>query len=565
MDNNTVNGKSGISEKLRWGIIVQTVLVVAALVLSGYACFRSHEIRRIIIYAGQALVCLFIIVFGTLKSKDESRKYLVFIINCYALLEILRAVLIITTGIEPVVSGITRLIMAVIACNCVILADRIDKKDSEIISIGIVALEVILYLVFIFGFPGVMYGRINKFIPLAGVLIAGSIALFTKAKNQQLGVNESSETAFPKWTQAVGFLLAAILVVVSFGNIGSKGQPATPGSYEELSSWTDSAPLKAELTSYMADITDINSPNYIPVDRRIAVFDMDGTLISETNPYYFDHCLLIYRVLEDSDYRDKASDFEKETAYAILKGIQTGEFPDDMMNMHGQAVASAFKGMTMDEFMDYVLKFREEAAPGYDGMTRKDSFYQPMTEVVDYLQENGFTVYVVSGTDRIISRGIVKDKLNIPMSQVIGSDESIVSSSQGDADGLEVQLQAGDKIITGGKFLTKDLQMNKVSVIAQEIGVQPVLAFGNSTGDSSMCDYVVNNNPYKSLAFMLCCDDLEREYGNEAKAKKMYDISIDHGWIPVSMKNDWTTIYGDDVTKNPETGLDFYYDYDIPN
>lgn len=565
MDNNSVNGKSGISEKMRWGIIAQTVFVVAALILSGYACFRSHEIRRIIIYAGQALVCLLIIGFGTFKSKDENRKYLVFIINCYALLEILRAVLIITTGIEPVVSGITRLIMAVIACNCVILADRIDKKDSEIISIGIVALEVILYLVFIFGFPGVMYGRINKFIPLAGVLISGSIALFTKAKNQQLGTDESGETAFPKWTQAVGVLLAAILVVVSLGNIGSKGQPGTPGSYEELSSWTDSAPLKTELTSYMADITDINSPNYIPADRRIAVFDMDGTLISETNPYYFDHCLLIYRVLEDPDYKDKASDFEKETAYAILKGIQTGEFPEDMMNMHGQAVASAFKGMTMDEFMDYVLKFREEAAPGYDGMTRKDSFYQPMVEVVGYLQENGFTVYVVSGTDRIISRGIVKDKLNIPMSQVIGSDENIISSSQGDADGLEVQMQPGDKIITGGKFLTKDLQMNKVSVIAQEIGVQPVLAFGNSTGDSSMCDYVVNNNPYKSLAFMLCCDDLEREYGNEAKAKKMNDLSIEHNWVPVSMKNDWTTIYGEDVTKNPDFGLDYYYDYDIPN
>ena len=107
--------------------------------------------------------------------------------------------------------------------------------------------------------------------------------------------------------------------------------------------------------------------------------------------------------------------------------------------------------------------------------------------------------------------------------------------------------------------------MNKVSVIAQEIGEQPVLAFGNSTGDSSMCDYVVNNNPYKSLAFMLCCDDLEREYGNESKAQKMYDLCNEHGWTPVSMKNDWTTIYGEDVTKNPANGLDFYYDYVIPN
>ena len=557
--------EKSISEKMRWGIIAQTVLVAAALVVSCYACFRSHELRRTIIYAGQAIICLLIMGFGTLRFKEESRKYLAIIINCYAVLEILRAVIIITTGIEPVVSGIARLILAVIACGCMVLSERLGKKDSEVISVCIVALEVTLYLVFLLGFPGVMYGRFNKFIPLAGVFIAGSIALFVKAKNQQLGVDQGAKDPSVRWVQIAGIILSAVLVVVSLGSIGAKGAISTSGNYEELSSWSDLAPLKTQLTSYITDITDINSANYIPVDRRIAVFDMDGTLISETNPYYFDHCLLIYRVLEDPDYKDKASDFEKETAYAIIKGIQTGEFPKDMMSMHGQAVASAFKGMTVDEFMDYVIKFRQEAAPGYDGMTRGDSFYQPMLEVVDLLQANGFTVYVVSGTDRIISRGIVKDKLNIPMSQVIGSDESIVSSSQGDADGLEVQLQPGDKVITGGEFLTKDLQMNKVSVIAQEIGVQPVLAFGNSTGDSSMCDYVVNDNPYKSLAFMLCCDDLEREYGNESKAQKMYDISIEHGWTPVSMKNDWTTIYGDDVTKNPDAALDYYYDYVIPN
>ena len=269
--------------------------------------------------------------------------------------------------------------------------------------------------------------------------------------------------------------------------------------------------------------------------------------------------------ISKSPYKDKASESEKEAAYTILKGIQTGEFPEDMMMIHGKAVASAFAGMTVDEFQNYVLKFRQEAAPGYDGMTRSDSFYQPMVEVVDYLQDNGFTVYVVSGTDRIISRGIVKDNLNIPMSQVIGSDETIVASGQGSEDGLEYQLQKDDKIITGGEFIVKDLKMNKVSVIAQEVGEQPVLAFGNSTGDSSMCDYVVNNNPYKSLAFMLCCDDLEREYGNEAKAQKMYDLCNEHNWIPISMKNDWATIYGEDVIKNPDNGLSFYYDYVIPN
>ena len=91
--------------------------------------------------------------------------------------------------------------------------------------------------------------------------------------------------------------------------------------------------------------------------------------------------------------------------------------------------------------------------------------------------------------------------------------------------------------------------MNKVAVIEREIGLQPVLSFGNSTGDSSMAEYTISGNKYKSLAFMLCCDDLERENGNEEKANKMYSLCEEYNWTPISMKNDWTTIYGDGVTK----------------
>ena len=93
------------------------------------------------------------------------------------------------------------------------------------------------------------------------------------------------------------------------------------------------------------------------------------------------------------------------------------------------------------------------------------------------------------------------------------------------------------------------LKRNKVSVIMQEIGQQPVLSFGNSTGDSSMAEYVTSGNRYRSLAFMLCCDDTVRENGSESKAQKMYDLCEEFDWVPVSMKNDWTTIYGEGVTK----------------
>ena len=89
--------------------------------------------------------------------------------------------------------------------------------------------------------------------------------------------------------------------------------------------------------------------------------------------------------------------------------------------------------------------------------------------------------------------------------------------------------------------------MNKVSVIVREIGVQPVLAFGNTMSDASMLNYTINGNPYRALGFMLLCDDLEREYGNLKKADQMRRGCKKYGWIPVSMHDDWKTIYGDQV------------------
>ncbi len=323
---------------------------------------------------------------------------------------------------------------------------------------------------------------------------------------------------------------------------------------EALSLWTDESQLKQELIDFVEAVTDEKSADFIPVESRVAVFDFDGTLFCETDPNYFDYTLLVYRVTEDPDYKDKASDFEKEVAEKIKTLNETGKAAEGLEIDHGKAVASAFSGMTMEEFNDYIQEFKKLPMPSYENMRRGDGYYKPMLEVVNYLLANDFAVYVISGTDRFILRGIIDNSpLDVPMDRIIGSDESLVATDQGDTDGLEYFYEPDDELILGGDFLIKNLKMNKVSIIMQEIGRQPVLSFGNSTGDSSMAEYVVTGNPYRSRAFMLCCDDMERENGNQKKADKMYDLCKEYGWIPVSMKNDWTTIYGDDVTyKNPK-------------
>ena len=324
----------------------------------------------------------------------------------------------------------------------------------------------------------------------------------------------------------------------------------TVDANETLKSWTDDAAAKKEIVSYIEAVTKKDSPDFIPVENRIAVFDLDGTLACETDPAYFDHCILYHRVMEDPDYKDKATDFEKQVAKEVKTFMDTGEARDDAMTRHGKAVASAFSGMTTDEFEKYCADYANTASPGYNNLKRADAFYKPMLEVIDYLEKNDFTVYVVSGTDRFIVRGLIAaSPLDLPNKQIIGSDESLVATDQGDTDGLDYEFDSDDKVITGGDFLVKNLDMNKVTVIEQEIGVQPVLAFGNSGSDFSMAQYALNDNQYKAKAFMLCCDDTERENGNPEKAEKMVKSCKENGFTAVSMKNDWKTIYGDNVTR----------------
>ena len=320
---------------------------------------------------------------------------------------------------------------------------------------------------------------------------------------------------------------------------------------DPLSLWNDDAPLKKELTAYVQAVTDEKSPDFIPAEDRVATFDVDGTLLNETDPNYFDYTLLVHRVLEDPDYKDKASEFEKATANKIVDQNTNGTKYDELPLEHGQAVASAFKGMTVDEFYEYVHKFAESDMPSYTGMKRGASFYQPMVQVVQYLQANDFDVYMMSGTDRLIMRGLFSSELcpiDIPLNHILGSDESLVGSKQGDEDGLNYTFGKDEQLVLGGKFYMKTLKENKCYIIQREVAKQPVLSFGNSSGDFAMDNYALSNPKYKSAAFQLCCDDLERENGNTEKADKMLKECQEYGYTPVSMKNDWKTIYGDGVT-----------------
>jgi hypothetical protein len=90
--------------------------------------------------------------------------------------------------------------------------------------------------------------------------------------------------------------------------------------------------------------------------------------------------------------------------------------------------------------------------------------------------------------------------------------------------------------------------------IAQHIGIRPILAFGNSSGDAQMLHYTTIGNEHPSLGLLVLHDDSDREYAYGPAAglpdskvgtfpQELLDEADTRGWVVVRMKEDWNRIF----------------------
>ena len=310
--------------------------------------------------------------------------------------------------------------------------------------------------------------------------------------------------------------------------------------------WTEGSAVEESIIAYVEAVTDESSDSYVAPEDRIAIFDFDGTLYGERYPTYFDTCLFIHRALHDESFT--APDDIREYAKAMEEALYNHLPEPDSDKSTAQCAAECFKGMTIEEYRDYVQAFMASPAFGFEGMTYAEGFYKPMTEVVKYLAENDFTIFISSGSERAMVRELIKENLDewIPSDRVIGSTFSLIASGQGSKAGRKYTISADDQILMEGNLVTKNQNTNKVFSIIDEIGKCPILVFGNSSGDLAMAQYVLQHG---GKGYMLLCDDTERDYGDLAVAAKFADSCEKMGLETVSMKNDFVTIYGDNAVK----------------
>ena len=310
--------------------------------------------------------------------------------------------------------------------------------------------------------------------------------------------------------------------------------------------WTEGSAVADSIVAYVKSVTDESSDSYVAPADRIAIFDFDGTLYGERYPTYFDTCLFIHRALHDETFT--APDDIREYAKAMEEALYNHLPEPDSDKSTAQCAAECFKGMTTEEYREYVKTFMASPAFGFEGMTYAEGFYKPMIEVVKYLAENDFTIFISSGSERAMVRELIKGSLDewIPADRVIGSTFSLIASGQGTKAGRKYTISADDQILMEGNLVTKNQNTNKVFSIIDEIGKCPILVFGNSSGDLAMAQYVLQHG---GKGYMLLCDDTERDYGDLAVAAKFAASCEKMGLETVSMKNDFATIYGDNAVK----------------
>jgi phosphoserine phosphatase len=225
----------------------------------------------------------------------------------------------------------------------------------------------------------------------------------------------------------------------------------------------------------VAAVTDENGKDFVKPAERIATFDNDGTLWVE-QPIYTQVTFIFDRVKELAPQHPEWK--TTQPFNALLKGdmktvAASGEKGILQMGMATHA------GMTADEFTSIVNEWIKTAKHPRFKRLYTELVYQPQLELMSYLRENGFQVFIVSGGGIEFMRPWAAEVYGIPPAQVVGS--SVVT---------EFQIKDGKPVLMRQpKINFVDDKAGKPVGIYQHIGQRPILAFGNSDSDMQMIQY----------------------------------------------------------------------------
>lgn len=295
-----------------------------------------------------------------------------------------------------------------------------------------------------------------------------------------------------------------------------------------LASWNDGV-TKTAVIDFVGRVT-----ADVPPEERVAVFDNDGTLWCE-KPAYIQLDFLLRRLAEQAaadpsltgrqPYKAAAEGDLTWFGDAVTKHYN-GD--DSAVEVLARGILSAYSGLTVEEHAERVKTFFAEARHPTLDRPYTACGYQPMVELLRYLESSGFRTYIASGGGRDFMRPVTAQMYGIPPERVIGSSVGL--------DYVDGHLRT-----TAKPEFFDDGPVKPVRIWGRT-GRRPIFAAGNSNGDIQMLEHTAAG-PGPSLCMLVRHDDADREFDYVAGAEKSIAEAKSRSWTVVSMKTDWTTVF----------------------
>ena len=299
-----------------------------------------------------------------------------------------------------------------------------------------------------------------------------------------------------------------------------------------LPSWND-GPSKQAVLSFIEKTTAKDSPDFVPVSQRIAVFDNDGTLWSE-QPIYVQISFTFDRIKALAHKHPEWTTQQpfKAVLENDIKGVMaTGQ--DGLFKL----IAATHAGVTTEEFREIAEQWIKTARHPKTGRLYTEMVYQPMLELLAHLESRGYKNYIVSGGGIEFMRPWTELVYGIPPERVIGS--SIKSQFQ--------IIDGSPRIVGLPEMQFIDDKENKPIAIQERIGRRPVMAFGNSDGDYEMLLWTTAGKGPRFGMLIHHTDDVrEVAYDRQSPIGRL-NTALDEapikGWTVVDMKREWREIF----------------------
>ena len=333
-------------------------------------------------------------------------------------------------------------------------------------------------------------------------------------------------------------LLAATTAAV-VASVGEYAEAQAQAATDPLASWNE-GPAKQAILDFVRDTVDPSSRNFVPPEERVVMFDQDGTLWVE-QPLYTQLVYCLDRVPALAKEKPALATVEP------FKTVLTGNLEAiAKLSLHDfEVIAGAtLSGMSVDVFAAEAKKWNETARDRRWKRPFTELTYLPMQEVLKFFRANGYRTYIVTGGGQDFVRTYSQQVYGIPVEEVVGS-AGVVRYGYG---------KGGKPLLTKeAKLFINDNDAGKPESIHLMIGRRPQAAFGNSTGDQQMLEYIKAGDGAR-LSVLVLHDDAKREYAYgpaqglpDSKVGTftlaLYDEAKGDGWTVISMKDDWRRIF----------------------